>query len=73
LGFAPMSGNDSPQNLPEHSMNFAYNKIRTFAHNKGLREFKEKFSPVWHNKYLIYDHDFDLLQIPGMLSRVFKP
>jgi phosphatidylglycerol lysyltransferase len=73
LGFAPLSGNVSPQNLTEKSMNFAYNQIRSFAHYKGLREYKEKFSPVWTNKYLIYDQDFDLLQVPAALSKVIKP
>jgi len=27
----------------------------------------------WINKYLIYDHDYDLLQIPGALMKVIKP
>ncbi|SDC93237.1 phosphatidylglycerol lysyltransferase domain-containing protein [Williamwhitmania taraxaci] len=73
LGFAPMSGIDSPQNLTEQSMKFAYQKIKSFAHYKGLREYKEKFSPIWTNKYLVYDHDFDLLQAPLALAKVIKP
>jgi phosphatidylglycerol lysyltransferase len=72
LGFAPMSGIESPQNLPEKSMKFAYQKINSFVQYKGLREYKEKFSPSWTNKYLIYDHDFDLLQVPLALSKVVK-
>ncbi len=73
LGFAPMSGLTTPQNFPERSMKFAYEKIRSFSHYKGLRDFKEKFSPEWSNRYLIYDHDYDLLQIPRVLYRVIKP
>jgi phosphatidylglycerol lysyltransferase len=73
LGFAPLSGNEVPHNLTERSMNFAYNKIQSFSHYKGLRDYKEKFSPVWTNKYLIYDQDFDLLQAPVVLSKVIKP
>lgn len=73
LGFAPMSGLDDPHTFPEKSMKFAYEKIRSFAHYKGLREYKEKFDPVWHNKYLIYQHDYDLLQVPAALSKVIKP
>ncbi len=72
LGFAPMSGLESPQNITEESMKFAYEKVRTFSHYKGLRDFKEKFSPVWYNKYLIYNHDFDLLQVPAILTKVIK-
>ncbi len=73
LGFAPMSGFDSPKNFPERSMKFAYEKIRSFSHYKGLRSFKEKFSPTWSNRYLVFEHDYDLLQIPGALNRVIRP
>ena len=73
IGFAPMSGLDDPHTFKEKSMKFAYEKIRGFSQYKGLREYKEKFATVWVNKYLIYEHDFDLLQIPGTLMRVIKP
>jgi len=73
LGFAPMSGLDDPHTFSEKSMKFAYEKIRSFSHYKGLRNFKEKFFPVWHNKYLIYTHDYDLLQVPAVLTKVIKP
>ncbi|TLV03702.1 phosphatidylglycerol lysyltransferase domain-containing protein [Dyadobacter luticola] len=73
LGFAPLSGIADPRNFPERSMKFAYEKIRTFSHYKGLRDYKEKFSPVWHNKYLIYDQDYDLFKIPAALAKVIKP
>ncbi len=73
LGFAPMSGLNDPHTFPEKSMKFAYEKIRSFSHYKGLREYKEKFDPDWHNKYLIYQHDYDLLQIPAVLAKVIKP
>ena len=73
IGFAPMSGLNDPHTFKEKSMKFAYEKIRGFSQYKGLREYKEKFATVWVNKYLIYDHDFDLLQIPGTLMKVIKP
>jgi phosphatidylglycerol lysyltransferase len=73
MGFAPMSGIDDPHTFKEKSMKFAYEKIRGFSQYKGLREYKEKFVSVWMNKYLIYDHDYDLLQIPGALMKVIKP
>ena len=73
LGFAPMSGLNDAHTFPEKSMKFAYEKIKSFAHYKGLREYKEKFGPEWHNKYLIYQHDYDLLQIPTVLANVIKP
>jgi phosphatidylglycerol lysyltransferase len=73
LGFAPLSGIHDPHNFREKSMKFAYEKIRSLSQYKGLREFKAKFDPVWYNKYLVYDNDYDLLQVPSVLSRVIKP
>jgi phosphatidylglycerol lysyltransferase len=72
LGFAPMSGLDDPHTFPERSMKFAYDKIKSFSHYKGMRDYKEKFHPVWYDKYLIYDNDYDLLQIPAALANVIK-
>ena len=73
LGFAPMSGIDDPHNFPEQSMRFMYNKFKSFSHYKGLRVYKEKFFPEWHNKYLVYQHDYDLFQVPRILKNVMKP
>ena len=73
LGFAPLSGISKANNLPERSMKFAYEKIQSFSHYKGLRDSKDKFAPTWYNKYLIYNQDYDLLQIPSVLTHVIKP
>jgi phosphatidylglycerol lysyltransferase len=73
LGFAPMSGLEDSRSFPEKSMKFAYEKIKTFAHYKGLRAYKDKFFPTWKNKYLVYSDDFDLFQIPAVLNKVIKP
>lgn len=73
LGLVAMSGIEEAHTFSEKSMKFAYEKINFFSHYKGLRDFKEKFSPVWYNKYLIYTHDYDLLQVPIVLNKVIKP
>lgn len=73
LGFAPLSGLDDPHTFQEKSMKFAYEKIKSFSHYKGLRNYKEKFFPVWYNKYLIYSDDYDLIQVPTALAKVIKP
>jgi phosphatidylglycerol lysyltransferase len=73
LGFAPMSGLHDAHTFKEKSMKFAYERIRSFSHYKGLREFKDKYDPVWYNKYLIYDQDYDLIQLPVVLMKVIKP
>lgn len=73
IGFAPMSGISQAKNMSERSMKFAYEKIRSFSRYKGLREAKDKFSPLWSNKYLIYSQDYDLLLVPAVLNHVIKP
>ncbi len=73
LGLAAMAGIKEGQNLPEKSIKFAYEKIRAFAHYKGLKEFKDKFGPVWHNKYLIYSNDYDLFSVPAVLKKATRP
>ncbi|MBO9616859.1 MAG: lysylphosphatidylglycerol synthetase family protein [Dyadobacter sp.] len=73
LGLAPMSGLQDATRLPDKSVKFAYERLRSFAHYKGLREFKDKFSPSWRNQYMVYDEDYDLIGITSALSRVFRP
>jgi len=73
LGFAPMSGIDRGKDFPEKSIKFAYERIRTFSHYKGLRDFKEKFAPTWYNHYIIYDNHYDLFNLTSILNKVFKP
>lgn len=72
IGFVPFSGIEVPKNLTEKSMSFAYGRIRSFATYRGLRDFKEKFLPNWHNRYLVYGHDFDLIKTPRVLTKVIK-
>jgi len=73
LGMAPLSGLDDPQKFTEKSMKFAYEKIRSFSHYKGQREYKEKFCHIWKDKYLIYDNDYDLVSVPALLAKIIKP
>jgi phosphatidylglycerol lysyltransferase len=72
LGFAPMSGIDDPHTFPERTMKFAYEKIKSFSHFRGSRNFKGKFFPTWYNKYLVYSQDYDLMQVPAVLTKVIK-
>ncbi|WP_394707751.1 phosphatidylglycerol lysyltransferase domain-containing protein [uncultured Flavobacterium sp.] len=73
LGLVPMSGIENPQTIQEKSMKYAYEKVRSFSHYKGLRNFKDKFSPSWHNQYIVFANDYDLIQIPRILTKVIKP
>lgn len=73
FGMVPLTGIEHPGNTAEKIMKLAGDKIRRFQHYKGLRAFKEKYATLWENKYLVYDNDFDLLQLPMALSKVMKP
>ena len=72
LGLAPMSGIENPKTFQDKSMKFAYDKIKSFSHHKGLRNFKEKFSPTWQNQYVVFSDDYDLIQMPRILTKVIK-
>lgn len=73
LGMAPMSGMANPKEFSERSIKFAYERIKAFAHYKGLRDFKEKFDPLWSSQYLLYQNEYDLLRLPQALNEAFKP
>ncbi|NEM97441.1 phosphatidylglycerol lysyltransferase domain-containing protein [Pontibacter burrus] len=69
MGLAPMSGIDG-KNIPQKTIRYAYENLRAFGHFKGLRKYKEKFSPTWEKKYLVYEDDYQLLQVPVALKKV---
>ena len=73
LGLVPMSGISQPDNTAEMVVKYAFEKIRRFRHYQGLREFKEKYASMWLNKYLVYENDFDLIQLPAALNKVMQP
>jgi phosphatidylglycerol lysyltransferase len=73
LGLVPMAGIGQPDNTAERLIRYAYEKIKRFRHYSGLREFKEKYASTWVNKYLVYENDFDLIQLPGALNKVMQP
>lgn len=72
LGLAPMSGIEEAKNLPERTIKFAFEKLKQFKHYQGLRDFKDKFDPVWQTKYLVYENSYDLIQLPIALNKVMK-
>lgn len=73
FGLVPMSGIDIPDNTAERVVKYAYEKIKRFRNFQGLRGFKEKYVTRWVNKYLVYENDFDLIQLPAALNRVMQP
>ncbi len=73
LGFAPFSGLEKASGLPETTLKFAYENFKALSHYKGQKEFKDKFKSRWEKRYLVYQHDFDLMNIPAVLRKVIKP
>lgn len=72
LGMAPLSGIETPHNIPERGIKFAYEHLKQLSHFKGLRFFKDKYADQWDNKYLVYNQDIDLVQAPQVLVRVSR-
>ncbi|WP_316829235.1 phosphatidylglycerol lysyltransferase domain-containing protein [Pedobacter aquatilis] len=69
MGLAPLSGIDGV-NVTQKTIKYAYDNLKAFAQFKGLRKYKEKFYPEWNKKYLIYSHNYHLLQVPNALKRI---
>lgn len=69
LGMAPLSGLEDRGDAPLWSrmgaLAFAHGEL--FYHFKGLRKYKEKFSPVWEPRYLAVP---STLSLPGSLANV---
>jgi len=73
MGMTPMAEIQQPNNTAEEILKFAYQRIGSFKHYQTLRNFKEKYANLWENKYLVYNNDLDLLQLPAALNKVMKP
>ncbi len=73
LGLVPMTGITKPQNPAEQIIKYAGEKLKRFKHYHGLRDFKEKYATIWEDKFLIYESDYDLLQLPAALHKVMQP
>jgi phosphatidylglycerol lysyltransferase len=71
LGMAPLSGIEG-KSFTERTVRFAYENLKSLGHFKGLRKYKEKFSSRWEQKFLIYNNNYHLPQIPKVLKRVSR-
>ena len=73
MGLVPMTGIEEPNNPAEQLIKFAGKKLKRFKHYHGLRDFKEKYATYWKDKFLVYENDYDLLQLPLALNKVMQP
>jgi phosphatidylglycerol lysyltransferase len=71
LGMAPFSGIEG-RSFTERTVRFAYENMKSFGHFKGLRNYKEKFSSRWEQKFLVYTNNYHLPQIHNVLKRVSR-
>ena len=73
LGLAPMTGIIEPNSPAEQLIKYAGEKFKRFKHYHGLRDFKEKYATIWEDKFLVYESDYDLLQLPAALNKIMQP
>jgi phosphatidylglycerol lysyltransferase len=73
LGMVPLTGINQPDNTAEQLLKLFSPNAKRFRQYYGLREFKEKYASFWENKYMVYEHDFDLFQLPAALRKVMRP
>ena len=73
LGLVPLAGIEEANSPAEQIMKFAGKNLKRFKHYHGLRDFKEKYASYWKDKFLVYENDYDLLQLPLALNKVMQP
>jgi len=71
LGLSALSGvgehSDDP--MVERAMNFIYQNVDRFYNFRGLHSFKEKFHPIWSQRYLIYPN---MSNLPAISATIFR-
>lgn len=73
MGLVPMTGQEEASSPAEQLIKFAGKNLKRFRHYHGLRDFKEKYATTWKDKFLVYENDYDLLQLPLALNKVMQP
>ncbi|MBV2225370.1 MAG: DUF2156 domain-containing protein [Sphingobacterium mizutaii] len=72
LGMVPLVGIEEPDTAAEHIMHFVSNTFPRYRKYKNQKDFKDKYSNKWEKRYLLFDHDFDLLQLPAVMKKVMS-
>jgi phosphatidylglycerol lysyltransferase len=73
LGLAPLTMTQVSTIDGNSQIRFTPEKLRSFIPYRYSREFMQNYNPTWHERYLIYEDDYDLLQLPLVLSKVIIP
>jgi phosphatidylglycerol lysyltransferase len=69
LGLVPLSGIRG-KSFTERLARYAYENIKSLAHLRGMRDYKERFTSQWNQQYLVYSNNYQLPMIPGALKRI---
>ena len=71
LGLSALSGLDqAAENLAtERALNYIYENVNRFYNFKGLHAFKQKFSPQWQARYLVYP---GLASLPAIRTALMR-
>lgn len=71
LGLSALSGvgehSDDP--VVERGLNFIYQNVNRFYNFRGLHSFKEKFHPIWSERYLVYP---GMTHLPAISAALFR-
>lgn len=72
LGMAPLSGLEDRTNAPLWGKfgSFLYSHGEEFYNFQGLREFKDRFKPVWEPKYIAYPAETPLPVVLAALAKL---
>lgn len=73
MGLAPLSGLEASRSLDERGMHMLYKYTKRWFAFKGLRDFKNKFSPTWEARYIVYKgNSSQALSVAIELGRLMK-
>ena len=72
LGLAPLSGFKKGNTLRERATYYVVEYLKKNSRFMGLHAYKEKFDPLWSDRYLVYKNTSDLLKLPMILSKISK-
>lgn len=71
LGLSALSGvgehSDDP--VVERALNFIYQNVDRFYNFRGLHTFKEKFYPIWSQRFLVYPA---MSNLPSISAAIFR-
>ena len=71
LGLSALSGvgEQSDDPIVERALNFIYQNVDRFYNFRGLHSFKEKFHPIWSERYLVYP---SMSNLPAISAAIFR-